>query len=152
MYVCMYVCTHEQETCGDVDSSAPLNNDVSICVTGKTLSRKDAYTSGDSSLYVCMYVFTGKYTVTVIYTVPPYVMAHMCVGVYEHIGREIHHLHLLQGILAHSTAKRKQKDILIVHRIGTHYYNDYYMYRRWVHIVHYLTNQRSVATSIYYRF
>ena len=113
MYVCMYVCMYEQGTCGDVFSSAPLNNDVSICVTGKTLSRKDAYTSGDSSLCrICMYACF--LLASILSTVPPYVMAHVCVGVYEHIGREIHHLHLLQGILAHSTAERKQKDILFI--------------------------------------
>ena len=41
-------------------------------------------------------------------------MAHVRIGVYEHIGREVHHLHLLQRILAHSTTKRKQKDILLI--------------------------------------
>ena len=61
MYVCIYICMSGGGTCAalEVVSSAPLNSDVSICVTGKTLSRKVAYTSGDSSLYIqCTYIHT----------------------------------------------------------------------------------------------
>ena len=56
----MNVCMHALGgTCDElvvVLSSAPLRIVDSVCDTANTLSRKEAYTSGDSSLYVCMYV------------------------------------------------------------------------------------------------